>query len=262
MPIDTLQNVLRAELPGMPRLSRRIALKTVLGAFGGLVTVEGAERLAAGPEPAIFALNHNTTFESLLVPCALLYLRGGRPLHFLVDWMYLHLPLLGWVIRQCDPIPVYRKPSRFRLREVYRVSRAKEPVLDLCLARLAAGGSLGIFPEGTRNADPERLLRGRSGVGELVLRSAAPVVPVGIHYPAWARLGRAPRLGRLVLRVGEPLDFVAEREEALAAPAGRARREVARRAVSRVMASLEELSGKTRWSNEPFRRFEPAGDRP
>jgi 1-acyl-sn-glycerol-3-phosphate acyltransferase len=254
VPIDTFQNVLRAPLPGMPRLPRRIALKTVLGAFGGLVTVQGAERLAAGPEPAIFAFNHGTAFESVLVPCALLYLREGRPLHFLVDWMYLHVPLLGWVIRQCDPIAVYRKPARFRFREAYRLSRAKEPVLDVCLARLEAGGSLGIFPEGTRNADPERLLRGRSGVGELVLRSEAPVVPIGIHYPAGERLGRAPRLGRLVLRVGEPLDFAAERAEALALE-GRARREVARRAVSRVMASLEELSGKTRLKPEPFRRL-------
>lgn len=245
----------------MPRLSRRIALKTVMGAFGGLVTVHGAERLAAGPEPAIFAFNHNNSLESVLVPCALLYLRGGRPLHFLVDWMYLDVPLLGWVIRQCDPIPVYRKPARFRRREAYRLSRAKEPVLDLCLARLAAGGSLGIFPEGTRNPAPERLLRGRSGVGELVLRSTAPVVPVGIHYPAGERLGRAPHLGRLVLRAGEPLDFAGEREEA-SSPGGRPRREVARRVVSRVMESLEELSGKNRLSNEPFRRLEPAGDRP
>lgn len=261
MPIDTFRHVLRAELPEMPRLSRRIALKTVLAAFGHLVEVEGAERLAAGPEPAIFAFNHNNSLESILVPCALLYLRGGRPLHFLVDWMYLDVPVLGWVIRQCDPIPVYRKPARFRRREAYRRLRAKEPVLDLCLARLAAGGSLGIFPEGTRNPDPERLLRGRSGVGELVLRSTAPVVPVGIHYPAWTRLGRAPRLGRLVLHVGEPLDFAGERAEASTLE-GRSRREVARRVVSHVMASLEELSGKTPLQKEPFRRLEPAGDRP
>lgn len=261
MPIDTFRHVLRAELPEMPCLSRRIALKTVLTAFGHLVEVAAPERLGAVSEPAIFAFNHNTSFESLLVPCALLYLRGGRPLHFLVDWMYLDVPLLGWVIRQCDPIPVYRKPARFRRREAYRLSRAKESVLDLCLARLAAGGSLGIFPEGTRNPDPERLLRGRTGVGELVLRSTAPVVPVGIHYPDWERLGRAPRLGRLVLRVGLPLDFTAEREAAGLA-SGRTRREAARSVVSRVMSSLEELSGKTRLRKEALRRLEPAGDRP
>lgn len=261
MPIDTFRHVLRAELPEMPRLSRRIALKTVLATFGHLVEVEAAERLAAAPEPAIFAFNHNTSFESVLAPCALLYLRGGRPLHFLVDWMYLDVPLLGWVIRQCDPIPVYQKPARSGRREAYRRLRAKEPVLDLCLARLAAGGSLGIFPEGTRNPDPERLLRGRSGVGELVLRSTAPIVPVGIHYPDWERLGRAPRLGRLVLRVGLPLDFTAEREAAGPA-SGRTRRAAAQNAVARVMASLEELSGKTRLGKETFRRLEPAGDRP
>ena len=38
-------------------------------------------------------------------------------------------------------------------------------------------------------------MRGRAGVGELVLRSSAPVVPVGIHYPAAARLGRSSSAG-------------------------------------------------------------------
>ncbi|HEY9422556.1 MAG TPA: 1-acyl-sn-glycerol-3-phosphate acyltransferase, partial [Thermoanaerobaculia bacterium] len=93
-----------------------------------------------------------------------------------------------------------------------------------------------------RNPDPGRLLRGRNGLGELVLRSAAPVIPVGIHYPASDRLGRAPRLGRMTLHVGEPLPFHQEREAA--AREERDRRLLVRRVVSRVMAALEELSGK------------------
>jgi 1-acyl-sn-glycerol-3-phosphate acyltransferase len=195
--------------------------------FGRLVTVEGAERLAEVPEPAIFALNHSNAVEAVLAPCVLIHLRRGRLLHFLADWMYLHVPVLGWVIRQCEPIPVYRKPARWRIGEAYRLEHRRESVVEACLERLAAGGSLGIFPEGTRNRDPRRLLRGRSGLGEIVLRSAAPVVPVGLHYPAAGRLGRAPRIGRLVLRIGEPMTFQAEQD----------RREI----VSRVMDALQEL---------------------
>jgi 1-acyl-sn-glycerol-3-phosphate acyltransferase len=234
--------ILEAELPALSGTRRRLALKGLLLSFGRLVEVEGADRLAAVPEPAIFALNHSNSLESVLAPATLTYLRGGRLVHFLTDWMYLQVPVLGWLIRQGEPVAVYRKPARWRLRESWRLERRREPVIEACLARLAAGRSLGIFPEGTRNPDPDRLLRGRHGLGEIVLRSAAPVVPVGLHYPAGRRLGRAPRLGRMVLRVGEPLAFCEER--AAACDCARERRRLARRVVEHVMGELEGLAGK------------------
>jgi 1-acyl-sn-glycerol-3-phosphate acyltransferase len=219
---------LRAEWPELSGALRRATLRAVMLTFGRLVTVEGAERLAEIPEPAIFALNHSNALEAVLAPCVLIHLRQGRLLHFLADWMYLHVPVVGWVIRQCEPIPVYGKPARWRIGEAHRLERRKrQSVVEACLGRLAAGGSLGIFPEGTRNPDPVRLGKGRSGLGEIALRSAAPVVPVGLHYPAAGRLGRTPRVGRLVLRIGEPMTFQAEQD----------RREI----VSRVMDALQEL---------------------
>ncbi|HEX2225391.1 MAG TPA: lysophospholipid acyltransferase family protein, partial [Thermoanaerobaculia bacterium] len=184
------RSVFGAALPALQGRRRRALARLVMLTCGGLVEVEGAGRLRGLPEPAIFALNHSNSFESVLVPTTLIWLRGGRPLHFLIDWMFLHLPLLGWLLRQCEPIPVYSKPAKGRWREEQRLEQLKAPVLDACLARLATGGSLGIFPEGTRNRDPRRLLRARAGLGELILRTDVPVVPVGIHYPAAERLGR------------------------------------------------------------------------
>lgn len=236
------RSVFGAGLPEMRSPARRALARLVMLACGPLLAVEGAERLRGFPEPAIFVFNHSNSFESLAVPAALTWLRGGRTIHFLVDWMFLRLPLAGWVLRQCEPIPVYTKPARWRLFERHRRENAGRPVLDACLERLAAGGSLGIFPEGTRNPDPGRLLRPRRGLGELILRSAVPVVPVGIIHPAARRLGRAPRVGRIVIRIGEPLDLTAER----AAPAGESRRSaLAREAAGRVMSALSELCGKS-----------------
>jgi 1-acyl-sn-glycerol-3-phosphate acyltransferase len=236
-----LRDAWTAELPHASGVVR-LLLRGLVTCFGPLASVEGEERLAGLPEPAIFALNHSSTFECFAAPAALLWLRRGRMIHFLIDWMYLHLPGIGWLMRQSDPVPVYGKPARWRLGERHRRERLRRPVLEACLERLAEGGSLGIFPEGTRNRDAG-LLRGRPGLGEVVLRSTAPVVPVGLRFPAAERLGRPPRLGRIVLAIGEPLDFREERSaEELSASA---RRALARQIVTQVMSEIARLSGKS-----------------
>ncbi|MES1245389.1 MAG: lysophospholipid acyltransferase family protein [Acidobacteriota bacterium] len=240
-PLLSRQDVLAADLPEMPG-RRRAALKALMIAFGPLIEVEKPERIAV-PGPVLFALNHNNATEAVLVPAALMWLRDGALVSFLADWMYLHVPGVGWLLREGGVIPVFRKPARWNVRETYRRERLKEPVLEACLERLAAGDSIGIFPEGTRNPDPDRLLRGRSGLGELALRSSAPVVPVGIRYPAADRLGRAPKIGRTVLVPGEPLRFESEREAGRGA-SPRDRRALSRRIVERVMSELAGLSGK------------------
>ncbi len=244
----SLTSVLGADLPGMTGRPRRAALKAVMLAFSPWMEVERPERIAL-PGPVLFALNHSNSVESVVIPSALLWLRQGSPVHFLADWMYLRIPGVGWLLRQGEVIPVYGKPARFRLLENHRLERRRSSApetLNACLDRLAAGACVGIFPEGTRNSDPRRLLRGRGGLGELVLRSAAPVVPVGVHYPAAGRLGRAPRVGRFVLRPGEPLDFRKERETGREAGLPRRERSVlSRQIVATVMSELARLSGKS-----------------
>jgi 1-acyl-sn-glycerol-3-phosphate acyltransferase len=172
--------------------------------------VEGRENLQDCPDPAIFAFNHNSSFETILVPTALIYLRDGRRLGFVVDWMFGRLPLVGWVIRQTDPIYVYNKPSTLPFLNQIRAGQTRGNVTDACIKRLEEGASIGIFPEGTRNPDPCRLLRGRSGIGHIALRAGVPVVPIGIDFPARLRLGRNPHLGKIVLRIGRPLHFITE----------------------------------------------------
>jgi len=236
-----LGDVWSTELPHAPGVVR-VLLRGLVASFGPLTSVEGAGRLRGLPEPAILALNHNSSFECLAAPAALLWLRRGRMIHFLIDWMYLRVPGIGWLMRQSDPVPVYGKPARWRIGERHRLAQLRAPVLDACLERLAAGGSLGIFPEGTRNRGGQ-LLRGRPGLGELVLRSTAPVVPVGLRFPAAERLGRPPRLGRMVLAIGEPLSFQQERCRASDLSAG-ARRALARQVVHQVMSEIARLSQK------------------
>lgn len=248
----SVQKILRADLGAAERESTRWMIRLVLLLARPWLEVEGAERLARIEEPAIFALNHNNALETVVVPAALFFHRRGRPIAFVVDWMFLRIPLIGWLLGHGDPIPVYTKPARWRLfeRERRRRKAAEGSVLDRCRRALAEGRSIGIFPEGARNRSAERLGAGRAGLGRLVLATGAPVIPVGIDFPARERLGRVPRVGCLRITVGEPLRFDDVRPDAPgsairddARPA-RALHSMARAIVHTVLVRLGALCGK------------------
>lgn len=239
---------LALELPRLDGAVRRMTLRGLLALSGGTVSVDGARRLAEAPRPAIFALTHHNAWEAVLAPAALIALRGGRRVRFLVDWMFVDLPWTGWLVRQIDPIRVESKRALFGLRAPSRRSPRRAPAFDAALAALAAGDDVGVYPEGRRNRDPWRLGDGRRGVACLALRSGVPVVPVGIDFPARDRILRTPRAGRFVLRVGEPLVFAREHERWLGAGVEAARRgverECARAILERVQRELATLSRK------------------
>jgi 1-acyl-sn-glycerol-3-phosphate acyltransferase len=237
---------LLADLSAQPRASTRALLRLSYLAVGKWVELEGRAHLEAVREPALFVLNHNNSYECVALPAILLAARQGRMVSFFIDWMYLETPFVGSVLRHVDPIPVYTKRARWGLWEHRRAAGRMVSTVDLALARLAAGDSLAIFPEGTRNRDPQRLGPPRSGLAPLILRSNAPVVPIGLEFPAARRLGRSPKLGRLIVRVGAPLDFAAERAAFARAegPAGAPHGEQAAGVLATVMNQLAALSGK------------------
>lgn len=236
------------ELPRLDGIVRRMTLRGLLALSGGAVSIEGARRLAGAPRPAIFALTHHNAWEAVLAPAALIALRDGRRVRFLVDWMFVDLPWTGWLVRQIDPIRVDSKRALFGLRAPRRRSARRAPAFDGALAALAAGDDVGFYPEGRRNRDPWRLGDGRRGVACLALRSGVPVVPVGVDFPARDRILRTPRAGRFVLRVGEPLDFAGEHARWLEAGDETARRDVERdragAVLDRVQRELARLSRK------------------
>jgi 1-acyl-sn-glycerol-3-phosphate acyltransferase len=218
--------IIRKPLYGL-NIGQNLLVKTLLLVLGHLVTDEtvslknvlsepcgardSANGALTGPEPKIFALNHNCSFESVLVPAYLIWRRGGRKISFISDWMYQHIPLLGWVFKQIDPIYVYHKPARWKFLNRFKPEKNGKPAFQKCVERLQQGISIGIFPEGTRNTNPDNLLKGQKGIGYIVLNSLAAVVPVGIDFPLRRTRGRIPKLGSIILRTGTPLKFQAER---------------------------------------------------
>jgi 1-acyl-sn-glycerol-3-phosphate acyltransferase len=117
-------------------------------------------------------------------------------------------------------------------------TKAAMASLDVALEVLGRGEAFGIYPEGTRSRDG-LLYRGRTGVAQLALTAGVPVVPVGLQgtqdiQPVGHRF---PRLAKVTVRFGKPIDFTGRFE---GVPKGKARRD----ATDEVMRAIRELSGQ------------------
>ena len=145
----------------------------------------------------IIASNHGSYVDPPLIGTAL-----WRHVNFLAREDLFTIPVLGWVLRDWDVVPVNREGGG---------AVGLRAILD----RLLAGRGIVLFPEGTRTHDG-KLQPVRSGIGLTVIKSTAPVVPVRIFgsYEAWGRHLFLPRPHHVALKFGEPLRFEQLRAEA------------------------------------------------
>jgi 1-acyl-sn-glycerol-3-phosphate acyltransferase len=186
----------------------------------------GSEHIPASGG-AILASNHLSIVDSIFLP-----LMVDRPVTFAAKSEYFTGTrpidrLTGAYLRATNQISVDRAEAR-----------AGMEMLDAALALLRQGALFGIYPEGTRSPDG-RLYRGRPGVGWLALNSGVPVIPVAMsgtdHVLPPGR--KVPRVGKIKIRVGEPLTF----ESVKTLPsASRQRRAI----TDEVMNAIQALSGQ------------------
>jgi 1-acyl-sn-glycerol-3-phosphate acyltransferase len=153
--------------------------------------IEGAEHLPVGG-PFIIAANHHNYLDGIVLAAAV-----PRPIAFLVmPRVWRATPLHPLLHRHIGSIPL-------------NLSRPDVGALRRALAVLAAGGAVGIFPEGPFSVRG-RLEPGLPGVGLLALRSGVPVVPAAIRGTYAALVGRrayVPRRHPLAVRFGPPRGF-------------------------------------------------------
>jgi 1-acyl-sn-glycerol-3-phosphate acyltransferase len=220
-------------------LGNRLLIRTAaLLARRQVVGLEGAEHILAERDPFILALSHSTRSETFLVPTLLFLRRGGRLIHFLADWNFRLIPGVGLIYRRAAAVTVTRKSARPRFLNLLKPLYGHPlPALEQARAHLLGGRSVGIYPEGTVNRDPGRLLAGRGGAARLSLETGAPIVPVGIRFPGAA--GGAPISDRAAMdvHIGPPLR--PPQRPAMRATPGEVR---AWHAV--VMREISRLSGK------------------
>ena len=147
------------------------------------VRVEGAEHVP-GSGPAILAFNHVSVLDG---PCLAIEtsLLRKREIRFLVAAEVFDHPVLGWVLRSFEQIPIRRGES-------------DSGALDRAIATVGGGAVAALAPEGRVNGDPAHgLQRIRSGVARMSIPAAAPVVPIGI----WGTHERWPKTGPSLERI-------------------------------------------------------------
>lgn len=116
--------------------------------------------------PMICTPNHVSSIDPLLVGVSLAY--QGRWPHFLARANLFEHPVLGWLLRSAEQIPVHRGTAR-----------AKD-ALVAADAALERDQAVMIYPEGTITMDPlEWPMVAHTGAARLALRTGAPVIPVG-----------------------------------------------------------------------------------
>jgi 1-acyl-sn-glycerol-3-phosphate acyltransferase len=158
--------------------------------------ISGAENIPR-TGGVILASNHLSFVDSVFLPLLI-----ERRVSFLAKSSYFDgRGLKGWAVRQffkgTGMLPIDRSGGK-----------ASEASLNTGLRVLAAGDVLGIYPEGTRSPDG-KLYRGRTGLARMALVARVPVVPVVmIGTDDVMPIGRSiPRVGRVGMIIGEPLDF-------------------------------------------------------
>ncbi|MCC7299934.1 MAG: (d)CMP kinase [Verrucomicrobia bacterium] len=120
----------------------------------------------------IIASNHASYLDPPAVGASS---RKMRMTHFMARDTLFRNPLMGAFLRRVGVIPLDREKGDIK-------------AMKTAIQLLKDGASVALFPEGTRSLDGE-LQPPKPGIGFLVAKGQAPVVPVYVHgsYAAWSK---------------------------------------------------------------------------
>lgn len=172
----------------------------------------------------ILAANHESYLDPPLVGSGL-----DRDINYLARESLFRFPVMGQILRSWNSVPVDRDGGGAK-------------GLKIILGRLLGGAGIILFPEGTRTYDGN-LQPARSGIGLVVAKSEAPVIPVRVFgtFQAWGRNHKIPRPKKVGVRYGEPMRFEKLRAEAKSCSKDRLK-EIYQQIADEIMAAIAGLN--------------------
>lgn len=172
----------------------RLVRGIVSVALGLFYRVEVVRRIDDLGGPVMFVGNHP---NSLIDP-AMVFMITDRQVTFLAREPLFRVPVLGWILRGLDALPVYRKQDHPGLME------KNEGTLDSAAGALTSQRAITIFPEGRSHSEPQ-LSDIKTGCARIALKvarggQALRVIPIGFTY---AR--KHEFRSKVHIEVGEPI---------------------------------------------------------
>lgn len=160
-------------VPG--RLLRGLARSVARASLIWDLSVDGKLPADADRRPYVVVANHASIADPFLLSFLPLDMR------FVAKEELFRTPLVGWLLRLAGDIPVRRGDGA-----------SGAAMRASCVATLARGLSVMIFPEGTR-AQGGRLGAFRPGAFQVAIEAGAPVLPVALHGTAACVDASGPR---------------------------------------------------------------------
>lgn len=191
------------------------------------IEVTGVEHVPLNT-PVIFVLNH----PNALVDPVFLFSLAPRPVSFLAKAPLFRMPIIGYLVKALDSLPVYRRQD-----EGEDVSKNQETFVA-ARKLLARGGTIGICPEGVSH-DAPGLKPIKTGAARISLAAVATgevselkIVPAGLYYTSKTRF-RSDAL----LYFGNPIAVAPVQLE----PDGTPPRDAVRQLSSQIEKALREV---------------------
>ncbi len=115
--------------------------------------------------PCVVVCNHVSYVDAIVIAGCV-----RRPIRFIMDYRIFKVPVLNWLFRTMQAIPVASAREDAKVKEAAFATAAKT---------LAEGEIVGIFPEGRLTEDGE-LGPFRPGIERILAETPVPVVPMGL----------------------------------------------------------------------------------
>ena len=138
----------------------------------------------------IVASNHRSFLDPFVIGALLPW---RRQIQFLAKVELFENRWQGWILSRLGAFPIRRGQS-------------DETAMETAALAVRRGGTVVIFPEGTRIRQGS-LARPKRGVGRLALETGAPVLPVAVIGSEYVRRGWRIRPRKVRLRAGTPMTF-------------------------------------------------------
>lgn len=138
----------------------------------------------------IVAANHRSFLDPFVIGAGLPW---RRPMNYVAKVELFERNWQGWLLSRWGAFPIRRGES-------------DELAMDTARAVVERGGTVCIFPEGTR-IRRGTLAAPKRGVGRLALQTGAPVLPTAVFGSEYVRRGWRIRPRRVRVRLGRAMTF-------------------------------------------------------